>query len=100
MSRDAGNIREIPVHDSVLVRPQKRAPTILMSDRTAPDQAILRTLTFDPEPPDNLIVLDATGSCQGGYLCDCAGCVLEKARRQRAGVRGGGRQPWQHRRAA
>lgn len=67
-----------------------------MSDATS---ARLRVLTFEPNPPDNQITLDATQPCSGGYTCLCAGCHLERQRRLRTGVRPS-RQPWHSRKAA
>lgn len=50
-------------------------------------QARLRVLTFDPEPPDNLISLNGTVECNDRYDCLCARCHLDRVVALRRGVR-------------
>jgi hypothetical protein len=64
-----------------------------MSDR-------LRVLTFDPEPPSNMIPLDNTIECTGGYLCRCAGCQIDRRRAAQRGVRPSQPLPIKHKHAA
>ena len=70
-----------------------------MQERT-PSQAILRTLTFPAERPDNLILLDNTIACDGGYSCPCLGCELDRQRALKRGVRPSQPLPIKQRKAA
>lgn len=58
-----------------------------MPEPQSPSKAILRTLTFPVEPPDNLILLDNVRACDGTYRCGCAGCEIDRIRRVKQGVR-------------
>jgi hypothetical protein len=66
------------------------------------DETQLRVLTFDPQPPSNLVQLplDNTIPCSGTYICDCAGCQIERQRAAQRGVRPSQPLPIKRKRAA
>lgn len=61
-------------------------------------EAILRILTADPQPPDNLVALPMP--CDGTMTCECPACDAEKAFRVRRGIRSAAGQPWHAKKAA
>jgi hypothetical protein len=58
----------------------------------------LRVLTFDPEPPDNVVQLER--ACDGTYECECADCLAVIADRVRRGIKRSHALPIKWKRAA
>ena len=86
-ARFAGHICVLHLPTARLWRPWTRTGAIRLPEVPLASDATLRVLTFDPEQPDNLVVLDGITPCTDQYDCPCPACKLDRARRIKRGVR-------------